>query len=113
MREEQTKITHYINKDSVVVEKVPLKPSSNKEELKVLPVLKVVDLIKYVSGIVEGLLSTQKVLLDDFRNEIWILFGGDKGGKHMKFHFEVINTNSSGSVFDVHMFAMYEASDAV
>ena len=88
-----------------------MKPSS-KEELKVLPVLKVVDLIKYVSGIVEGLLSTQKVLLDDFTNEIWILFDGDKGGKHMKFHFEVINTNSSGSVFVVHMFAMYEASDS-
>ena len=49
MREKQTKITHYINKDSVVVGKVPLKPSS-QEELKVLPVLKVVDLIKYVSS---------------------------------------------------------------
>ena len=30
----------------------------------------------------------------------------------MKFHFEVINCSNAGSVYNVHIFAMYEGSDS-
>ena len=30
----------------------------------------------------------------------------------MKFHFEVINCSNAGSVYNVHIFAMYEDSDS-
>ena len=76
--------------------------------------LHVWDLIKYISTIVEQLLDTKSVSLDDnFNDSIFLVFGGDKGGKHMKFHFEVVNSFRTGSVFNVHIFALYEASDCI
>ena len=35
----------------------------------------------------------------------------DKRGKLMKFHFEVINSKNVGSVYNVHICAMYEGAD--
>ena len=39
-----------------------------------------------------------------FYDKIWILFAGDKGGSFMKFHFEILNSKSVGSVVNVHCF---------
>ena len=48
-----------------------------------------------------------------FSDEIWLLFGADKGVSHMKFHFEIINSTIAGSVDNVHIDCMYEASDII
>ena len=34
--------------------------------------------------------------LYNFDGNIWLLFAGDKGGKHMKLRFEIINCKDSG-----------------
>ena len=47
----------------------------------------------------------------DHESVISFLFSDDKGGEHMKFHFEVIGNQSIVSVYDVHIFAMYKGSD--
>ena len=39
-----------------------------------------------------------------------IALGGDKGGKSMKFHFQICHLETS--VFDVHVFCMFEGSDS-
>ena len=53
--------------------------------------------------------------LDDekFDNKWWLLFAGDKGGNHMKFHVEVINSKKAGSVDNVNIYCMFEAQDSV
>ena len=53
----------------------------------------------------------EKLQFDGFDDFLWILFSGDKGGKLMKFHFEVINSKDAGSVYNVHIYAMYKRSD--
>ena len=50
---------------------------------------------------------------DNFGNKWWPLFGGDKGGQHMKFHIEVINSLKSGSVDNVHIYSLFEAADSI
>ena len=70
------------------------------------------DLIQYNSSIVEDLEKQKKLQSENFDDNIWLLFSGDKGGKHMKFHFEVINCSNASSVYNVHTFAMYEGSDS-
>ena len=47
------------------------------------------DLIQYISSIVEGLEKQKKLQFENFDDNLWLLFSGDKGGKHMKFYFEV------------------------
>ena len=41
------------------------------------------------------------------------MFAGDKGGHHMKYHVEVINSLMAGSVDNVHIYCMFEATDSV
>ena len=53
----------------------------------------------------------EKLQFDGFDDFLWILFSGDKTGKLMKFHFEVINSKDAGSVYNVHIYAMYKRSD--
>ena len=60
----------------------------------------------------EDLEKQKKLQFENFDDNLWLLFSGDKGGKHMKSHFEVINCSNAGSVYNVHIFAMYEGSDS-
>ena len=53
-----------------------------------------------------------KLQYDNFDANIWLLFTDNKGGKYMKFPFEIINCKDSGSVYNVHIFAMYEGADS-
>ena len=39
-----------------------------------------------------------KLQYDNFDGNLWLLFVSDKVGKHMKFHFQIINFKDSGSV---------------
>ena len=61
---------------------------------------------------VEELENQKKLQFKNFDDNLWLLFSGDKGAKHMKLHFELINCSNAGSVYDVHIFAMYEGSDS-
>ena len=70
------------------------------------------DLVQYISSIVEDLEKQKKLQFENFDDNLWLLFSGSKGGKHMKFHFEVINCSNAGSVYDVYIFTMYEGSDS-
>ena len=76
-----------------------------------VPYLKVKDLAKYVNDVFTNLELQNKVSYTGFNDEIWILFSGDKGGSLMKFHFEIINGTSTGSIFNVHVFCLYEGAD--
>ena len=40
-----------------------------------------------------------------------MVFSEDKGGNHMKFHLEVINSQKSGLFDNVHIYCLYEAAD--
>ena len=46
-----------------------------------------------------------------FGRKWWLLFSRDKGGSHMKFHLEVVNSKKSGSVDNVHLNCLFEATD--
>ena len=82
------------------------------EKSQFITVIFVKDLIQYISSIVEDLEKQKKLQFENFDDNIWLLFSGDKGGKRMKFHFEVINCSNAGSIYNVHIFAMYEVSDS-
>ena len=76
-------------------------------------VLRCKDLVKFIEGIVRD--HEQKSIIgpDQLQSEISLLFGGDKGGKYMKFHFEVIFGQDCISVHDVHPFALHSGSDCI
>ena len=82
------------------------------EKSQFISVLFLKDLIQYISSIVEDLEKQKKLQFENFNDNLWLLISGDKGGKHMKFYFEVINCMNAGSVYNVHVFAMYEGSDS-
>ena len=42
-----------------------------------------------------------------------VSFSGDKGGLHMKYYVEIVNSLNSGSVDNVHIYSMFEAQDSV
>ena len=66
---------------------------------------------QYIHSIVKNL-DLQGKLQYNFDGNICLLFAGNKGGKKMKFHFEIINCKDSGSVYEDRIFAMYEGADA-
>ena len=82
------------------------------EKSQFITVIFVKDLIQYISSIVEDLEKQKKLQFENFDDNLWLFFSDDKGGKHMKFHFEVISCSNAGSVYNVHIFAKYEGSDS-
>ena len=112
MRKEQARLTSHISKESVITEEISLQKKDKDTSQSAVTVLKVADLITYVTNCVQDLQNRNQLSSDtNFNDEIWLKFGGDKGGDLMKFHFEVVNDISYGSVFNVHMFSLYEGSD--
>ena len=65
-----------------------------------------------MSSIVEDLEKQKKLQFENFDDNLRLRFSGGKGGKHMKLHFEVINCSNAGSIYNVHIFAMYQGSDS-
>ena len=88
-----------------------LRRTAKDSSVSSVPYLKVKDLAKYVNDVFTNLELQNKVSYTGFNDEIWILFSGDKGGSLMKFHFEIINGTSTGSIFNVHVFCLYEGAD--
>ena len=41
------------------------------------------------------------------------VFSGDKGGQHMKYHMEVVNSLKAGFVDNVHIYCMFDATYSV
>ena len=68
------------------------------------------DLVKYLEDIIADEMS-RKFDLDNFNDEIWLQFGGDKGGNSMKFQMEVLNAENMGSVYNVMPYCIYEGAD--
>ena len=100
----------HIPKDTFVTEKMYLNISAGK--LQQVSVMYVKDLKQYIHSIVKNLGLQGKLQYDNFDGNIWLFFACDKGGKNMKFYFEIISCNDSGSVCNVHISAMYEGADS-
>ena len=102
------KVTPHITKETFVIEK--MYSNINVEQRKNVSVLVVKDSNQYIESIVMDLGQRGKLQFDGFHNYLWVLFSGDKGGKLIKFLFEVINSKDAGSVY-VHIYAMYKSCD--
>jgi hypothetical protein len=72
--------------------------------------VRIVGLKSYVVSIIQNDQMFEHPL---FEGHIWVLFSGDKGGGHMKFHVECLNSVNAGSVDNVHLYCMFEAHDSV
>ena len=107
---EQEKLVPYITKDTFATEKIYLNSTGEKSQFII--VIFVTDLIQYTSSIVEHLEKQKKLQFENVDQNLKLLFSSGNRGKHMKFHFEVINCSNTGSVYSVHIFATYEDSDS-
>ena len=96
----------HISKGTFVTEKMYLNISADKSQQ--VPVMYVKNLKQYIHSIVKNVDLHIRIQYDNFDGNIWLLFAGDKRGQHMKFHFEIINCKDSGSVNNIHIFAMYD-----
>ena len=105
---QKNKTTHV---SSLMVESglMGLKRTAKEEVVRPRPFVRVTDLARYLTDILST--ETDCNFQNRFDGCLWLLFAGDKGGNHMKFHFECINSSRIGSVDNVHMYSMYEAAD--
>ena len=51
--------------------------------------------------------------VENFCGMWWILLSGDKGGKFMKYHLVIVNSNQARSVDNLHIYCLFEAQDSV
>ena len=110
MRVTQGKFLTYIRENSETG-KIALM-NSDRTSVTESPYYRVVDLVKFINAIYKKLVDSNEVSNDPgFMDKIWILFAGDKGGTVMKFHLEILNAKSVGSVDNVHCFCFYKGSD--
>ena len=71
--------------------------------------------VKCLKSYIEEIINKEHFNLvesDIFNNKIWLLFSGEKGRNHMKFNAEMVNSNIAGSVDNVHIYCMFEATDS-
>ena len=109
MRHEEKLLTAHVAESSVESGTMALKKTATCENTSPQPFVRVTDLHDFIKVVFDGLPGELDQSL--FNDEIWILLSGDKGGGSMKFHLEIINSVTSGSVDNVHIFCMYEGAD--
>ena len=85
---EQKNLAPHITKEIFVIEKMYL--NINAEPRKKVSVLVAKDLYQYTESIAKNLEQQGKLKFDGFDDYFWLLFSRNKGGKLIKFHFEVI-----------------------
>ena len=102
MRSEMSKRVQHLEEADMKFEKMFLYPVGGEYGLTEIDLLYSGDLVKYMGGVYDKLESDY----DNPDSTIKINLSGDKGGKSMKFHFEICHPSSS--VFDIHLFCMYD-----
>ena len=90
-------------------EEILMEDVSGDSLLKEIPVLMSKNLVAYISGVFGKLQEGGNSFFTAPESPVRIAIGGDKGGNSMKFHFQICHPETS--VFDVHIFCMYEGSD--
>ena len=108
MRSEMSKRVQHLEEADMKFEKIFLYPVGGEYGLTEIDLLYSGDLVKYMEGVYDKLESDY---YDNPDSTIKINLSGDKGGKSMKFHFEICHPSSS--VFYIHLFCMYEGTDCL
>ena len=112
VREVKAPMISHINEDAVESGYIGLKKSKLNEDVTQCAYLRVKDLKVFIEKIINRDISgfsNARELGDKW----WILFSGDKGGSYMKYHLEIVNSFKAGSVDNVHIYCMFEATDSV
>ena len=109
MRQEMTSRIEYLKDAQMECEEILMEDVSGDSLLKEIPVLISKNLIAYISGVFGKLQEDGNSFFADPDSTDRIDIGGDNGGNSMKFHFQICHPETS--VFDVHIFCMYEGSD--
>ena len=112
MRKVKAPLVSHVDGSKVETGFMGLKKTKNNVDITPCAFLHVNDLKTYVAEIIfrdtAGFSDNE-----NFDNKWWITFAGDKGGHHMKYHVEVINSLMAGFVDNVHIYCMFEATDSV
>ena len=103
MREEVEGRVRYLKDAELKSEKMALEVADG--EVKMTEVL----YSNNLSGYLKAAYSKLDSSFYDGKDLIWVVIHGDKGGKHMKFNFQIAYPESS--VRDVHVFSFYEGGD--
>ena len=112
IRKAKTPLVSHVEKAKVESGFMGLKKTKNDDDVTLCAFVRVKVLRTYIEEIITrdtGGFSDN----ENFNNKWWLMFAGDKGGNHMKYHVEVINSLKSGSVDNVHIYCMFEATDSV
>ena len=112
VREVKAPMISHVNEDAVESGYIGLKKSKLNEDVTQYAYLRVKDLKVFIEEIIKRDISgfsNARELGDKW----WILFSGDKGGSYMKYHREIVNSFKAGSVDNVHIYCMFEATDSV
>ena len=108
MRKAKEPIVSHINENAVETGFIGLKRTKNDKHVTACPFLRVKDIKSFIEEIIEkepgGFQHGKK-----FNENWWLLFSGDEGGQHMKYHVEIVNSVKAGSV---HIYCMFEAIDS-
>ena len=104
-------LVSHVSSENVESGTMALRKMQKDEKLSSCAFVRVKSLVDFISHIIS---NDSAGFREDagFENKWWLIFGGDKGGSHMKFHVEVVNSNTSGSVDNVHLYTLYEAADS-
>ena len=106
------KMTEHVSVEKVETGFIGLHKTKKDEKVTPCAYLRVRNLHTFMKEHIE---MDSFVELQDprFENRWWLYFSGDKGGDHMKYHFEIVNGMGSGAVESVHLYCMFEANDTV
>ena len=112
IRKKRAPMVSHVDVESVESGFLGLKKTKNDENVSQCAYLRVKDLKTFIEEIIT---RDQSGFNHDghFGGKWWLLFSGDKGRHFMKYHLEIVNSLKAGSVDNVHIYCMFEATDSV
>ena len=110
-RKEKSPLTSHITNDSIETGFIGLHRTKNDDNISACPYLKVKSLFSFLHEVIDK--DPYGFNFEGgFNEQWWFLFSGDKGGSHMKYFAELVNSRNAGSVDNVHIYAIFEAQDS-
>ena len=112
MRKVENSRLQHLTDAEIVVENVDLSTGGDVRKQVAVPMLQAKNILGYITLVFQNLQTKYSDFFEgNPERKIHIVFGGDKGGQLMKFHFEIVSKIVPATAHNVHVFGMYDGYD--
>ena len=101
----------YLREAELSVKETLLQSSGTEKKMVSVKVFQAENLLAYIEAVFSKFCEKHSFYVDNIDEAVCIVFGGDKGGTLIKFHFSIVASGTTSAGYNGKIFTKYEVAD--